>query len=59
MVFDPRIGVEMENPNEAISRAPLPTSKELKRRNNPIIQLSRFAVLNIKMLKIITKGHKH
>ncbi|MGA0832339.1 MAG: hypothetical protein ACO3P4_05970 [Polynucleobacter sp.] len=49
----------MENPNEAISNAPVPSKQELKRRKNILIQMFRFAILNLKMLKIIGKGHKH
>lgn len=47
----------MENPNEAIARAPLPTKKTLKQRNNLLIQFTRFAVINLKMIKMIRKGH--
>jgi hypothetical protein len=47
----------MENPNEAIAHAPLPTSKTLKFRKNILIQIWRFAALNVKMIKMIRKGH--
>jgi len=47
----------MENPGEAIARAPLPTEKTLKQRKNFLIQLTRFAVINIKMIRMIRKGH--
>lgn len=47
----------MENPQEAISRAPLPTEKTLKQRKNVLLQLFRFAAINIKMIKMIRKGH--
>lgn len=48
----------MENPNDDIAKAPLPSKKELNSRKNPIFQLFRFALINLKMLKIISKGHK-
>jgi hypothetical protein len=47
----------MDNPNEVIARAPMPTEKTLKFRKNVFIQLWRFAAINIKMVKMIRKGH--
>ena len=47
----------MENPNESIARAPLPTEKTLKQRKNIVIQFVRFCVINLKMIKMIRKGH--
>ena len=47
----------MENPNESIARAPLPTEKTLKQRQNLFIQFMRFCVINLKMIKMIRKGH--
>jgi hypothetical protein len=47
----------MENPNEAIANAPLPTEKTLRFRKNILIQLWRFTAINIKMVKMILKGH--
>jgi len=37
--------------------APLPTAGELRARKNVLIQLWRFAVLNMKMIVMITRGH--
>lgn len=34
-----------------------PSAGELRARNNVLVQLWRFAVLNIKMIVIVTKGH--
>lgn len=34
-----------------------PSARELRARNNVLVQLWRFAVLNIKMIVIVTKGH--
>lgn len=47
----------MENPNESIARAPLPTEKTLKQRNNLFIQFMRFCSINVRMIKMIRKGH--
>ena len=47
----------MENPNEGIARAPLPTQKTLKQRKSLVLQLFRFIVMNFKMIKMIRKAH--
>ena len=47
----------MNDPMEDINRAPLPTEKTLKQRKNVLMQLIRFAAINIKMIKMIRKGH--
>ena len=47
----------IDNPNESISRAPLPTEKTLKQRRNLFLQLLRFCAINLKMIKMIRKGH--
>lgn len=41
----------------AIAAAPLPTSKTLRRRASLPLQLVRFAVLNLRMLRMVAKGH--
>ena len=46
----------MDNAASDISRAPLPTTATLRRRQNPLFQLWRFAVLNLRFLTMITKG---
>ena len=43
--------------DEAIASAPLPTPKTLSRRRNIAFQLLRFAAINLKMLRIIRRGH--
>ena len=35
----------------------VPSPKELRARTNILLQLWRFAVLNVKMLVMVTKGH--
>jgi len=47
----------MENTNDSISHAPLPTARTLKLRKNILLQLWRFAAINLKMLNMIRKGH--
>jgi hypothetical protein len=47
----------MENPNDSIAHAPLPTEKTLRFRKNLLIQIWRFVAINIKMLNMIRKGH--
>jgi hypothetical protein len=47
----------MENPNESIARAPLPTEKTLRQRSNVLIQITRFCAINLKMVRMIRKGH--
>jgi hypothetical protein len=47
----------MENGNESIARAPLPTAKTLKQRQNLFMQSMRFLAINIKMIRMIRKGH--
>lgn len=40
-----------------VNRAPLPTSSTLRMRKNLVFQFYRFAVINLKMVKMILKGH--
>jgi hypothetical protein len=47
----------MENPQDAIAHAPLPTASTLRFRKNLLIQSWRFVAINIKMLNMIRKGH--
>lgn len=37
--------------------APEPDTKEIKARNSIVRQTWRFAVLNVKMITMVTKGH--
>ncbi len=39
------------------TEAHVPSKRELRARTNLIVQLWRFAVLNVKMLVMVTKGH--
>ena len=47
----------MENANESIGRAPLPDEKTLRQRKSLPIQGVRFIAINLKMIKMIRKGH--
>lgn len=50
-----------ENPfalaDERIQAAPLPVAKTLRRRSSLPFQLWRFARINLKIVKMVTKGH--
>jgi hypothetical protein len=43
---------------ERIADAPLPTASTLRKRQNPAVQLWRFARINLKMMRIIAGGHE-
>ncbi|MCV2394030.1 hypothetical protein OEB99_06910 [Actinotalea sp. M2MS4P-6] len=43
--------------DEAIASSPLPTPKTLARRRNVFFQLVRFAVINLKMVRVVARGH--
>lgn len=40
-----------------LSRAPLPTSQTIKRRASVPFQLTRFAVFNARIMRMVVKGH--
>ncbi|MDO8108211.1 hypothetical protein Q6348_13505 [Isoptericola sp. b441] len=42
---------------EAIASSPLPTPRTLARRRNVAYQLIRFAAINLKMMRVIARGH--
>ncbi|NNN14097.1 MAG: hypothetical protein HKL81_10175 [Acidimicrobiaceae bacterium] len=48
----------MDNSAIKIATAPLPTRKTLKSRKNIPFQIVRFAVFNIRMLKMVTRAHR-
>jgi hypothetical protein len=47
----------MDTAETSIAQAPLPTEKTIKSRTNLAIQAWRFAAINIRMVKMIRKGH--
>lgn len=46
----------MTDVEERVAGAPPPTAKTLRRRKSLLMQSWRFAVLNLKMLRMIGKG---
>lgn len=42
---------------ERIADAPLPTRRTLWMRQNPLVQCWRFLRINLKMVRIIARGH--
>ena len=47
----------MDTVTESIASAPLPTEKTLKMRRNLPYQAVRFLAINVKMIRIIARGH--
>ncbi len=48
----------MDNVDASIAHAPMPTPKTIRSRTNLPMQAYRFAAINLRMVKIILKGHK-
>lgn len=47
----------MTDVNASIAQAPMPTEKTVKSRTSLPTQAMRFAAINLRMVKIILKGH--
>jgi hypothetical protein len=47
----------MDHADDAVASAPLPTPKTVRARNNLPLQAWRFVAINLRMVKIIRKGH--
>ncbi|WP_372592994.1 hypothetical protein [Actinotalea sp.] len=47
----------MDTVTDSIAAAPLPTQKTLRRRSNLAFQLYRFLAINLKMVRVIVRGH--
>lgn len=47
----------MDDAVRDIAKAPMPTAETLAHRKNLIFQSWRFVALNIRMLRMILKGH--
>lgn len=47
----------MDNGNQSIGQAPLPTEKTVRARTNLFIQFWRFLAINMRMMKMVRKGH--
>jgi hypothetical protein len=48
----------MDKVNERIAGAPVPTKKTLRRRQSLGFQGWRFAALNLRIVKMVAKGHR-
>jgi hypothetical protein len=48
----------MDNANQDIANAPLPTRRTLQTRRSLTYQLLRFALFNVRMLRMVGKGHE-
>lgn len=46
----------MDNAEQSIQNAPLPTPKTLRQRKSLVVQFFRFLSLNRRMVAMITKG---
>lgn len=47
----------MDSVDDRIAAAPLPTRRTLRRRTSMPVQIVRFALINLRMLRMVTKGH--
>lgn len=47
----------MDTSDESIAQAPLPTERTVRNRTNLALQAWRFAAINLRMVKMIRKGH--
>ncbi|MGB7983307.1 MAG: hypothetical protein WCF36_21200 [Candidatus Nanopelagicales bacterium] len=47
----------MDTTQASIAKAPLPTEKTVRNRTNLAVQTWRFAAVNVRMIKMILKGH--
>jgi hypothetical protein len=54
---DPKGSPKMDPTAESIAQAPLPTKRTLRARKSIPRQLVRFAVFNVRMLKMVAKAH--
>ena len=48
----------MDNVNGLIAAAPVPSESEIRRRSNLLVQLGRFVVLNLRIMRMVAKGHR-
>lgn len=51
------IRTDSDQPVVDLSKAPLPTRKTLRRRGNLPYQLIRFVSFNLRILRMVVKGH--
>jgi hypothetical protein len=44
---------------QSVDHAPLPTARTLRQRNNLVVQAWRFAMINLRMARMIRRSHHH
>lgn len=44
---------------QSLDHAPLPTGRTLRRRRNLAVQVVRFALINLRMARMIRRSHRH
>ncbi len=47
----------MDNVDDRIALAPLPTERTVRRRKSLPVQFVRFALINLRMIAMVRKGH--
>lgn len=47
----------MDDTEQSIATAPMPTEQTVRMRTNLALQAWRFAAINLRMVKMIRKGH--
>jgi hypothetical protein len=47
----------MESVDDRIASAPLPTARTIRRRRSLPRQLLRFVLINVRMMRMVRKGH--
>jgi hypothetical protein len=48
-----------DQPVADLSRAPLPTARTLRRRQNLAYQATRFVAFNTRIMRMVVSGHRH
>lgn len=48
---------DKDQPLADLSRAPLPTDRTLRRRRSVPLQAARFIGFNVRMMRMVLKGH--
>lgn len=44
---------------QTFDHAPMPTARTLRRRHSLVVQLWRFAMINLRMARMIRRSHQH
>lgn len=48
----------MDAAESSIAQAPLPTPETIRTRTNLLVQAWRFAAINLRMIRMVRKGHE-